>query len=115
MVDFITGAFLVSVKSIIVSDCLIILDIVGFFFKISGFRNRLNFVSVLEDDVAGFSSINLVKSASVAAAVDSTSTTGNSGNSGSCGVKEGFLSKEKNMVGSWRKYRSFLLGTNFIH
>ncbi len=90
IVDLIVGAFFVSVKSIIVFDSFIIFDIVGFFFNISGFKNRLSLFNVF-DDVDGLSLINLVKSASVAAAVDSISTIGNSGNSESCGVNVGFL------------------------
>ena len=87
--------FFVSVKSIIVFDSLIIFEIVGFFFNISGFKKRLSLFNVL-DDVAGLSSINFVKSSSVDAAVDSIVTTGNSGNSGSCGVNEGFLKRRRN-------------------
>jgi hypothetical protein len=84
----------VSVKSIIVSDCVIIFEIVGFFFNISGFKNRLSLFSVFVD-VDGLSSMSLVKSASVDAAVDSIVTAGISGNSGSCGVNEGFLIERK--------------------
>ncbi len=84
------GVFFVSVKSIIGFDSFVIFEIVGFFFNISGFKNRLSLFKVF-DDFVGLSSINFVKSASVDAAVDSISTTGNSGNSGSCGVNEGFL------------------------
>ena len=91
------GAFFVSVKSIIVFDSLIIFEIVGFFFNISGFKNRLSLLSVF-DDVEGLSSINFVKSASVDAAVDSIVTAGNSGNSGSCGVNEGFLKNENKNI-----------------
>ncbi len=82
IVDLTVGTFFVSVKSIIVFDCVIIFEIVGFFFNISGFKNRLSLFNVF-DDVEGLSSINFVKSASVDAAVDSISTVGNSGNSGS--------------------------------
>lgn len=105
------GTFFVFVKSIIVSDCLTLFEIVGFFFNISGFKNRLSLFSVFVD-VDGLSSINLVRSASVEAAVDSISTGGISGNSGSCGVNEGFLiEREKNEFID----RFILLCTNFIH
>lgn len=87
------GVFFVSVRSIIVSDCLVIFDIVGFFFNISGFKNRLSLLRVF-DGGNGLSSINFVKSSSVDAAVDSISTIGKSGKSGSCGVNEGFLKEE---------------------
>ena len=95
--DLTVGTFLVSLKSIIVSDCLAIFEIVGFFFNMSGFKNRLSLFSVLfvDVDVVGLSSISLVKSANVDAAVDSISTGGISGNSGSCGVNEGFLIETK--------------------
>ena len=96
MVDLIVGTFLVSVKSIIVSDCWTKVEIFGFLFKISGFRNRLSLFSVFVE-VEGFSSINLVKSASVEAAFDSISIVGISGNSGSCGVNEGFLIERSGM------------------
>ncbi len=89
------GVFFVSVKSIIGFDSFVIFEIVGFFFNISGFKNRLSLFNVF-DDFDGLSSINFVKSASVDAAIDSISTIGNSGNSGSCGVNEGFLKEKKN-------------------
>jgi hypothetical protein len=105
---------LVSDKSIIVFDSFRVFEIVGFFFNISGFRNRLSLFIVFVD-VDGLSSISFVKSASVDAAVDSISTLGNSGKSGSCGVNDGFLKENFSLLPFFRRIFVYFARISFIN